>query len=92
MIGLATRANKISVGEDQILKDIKQGSAKLLLIANDIGASSEKKLTDKANYYDVPFRTVVDREQLSHAIGKFGRVAVAITDEGFANKISSMLD
>ncbi|WP_440895362.1 YlxQ family RNA-binding protein [Amphibacillus sp. Q70] len=92
MVGLATRAQKISVGEDQILKDIKRGYAKLLLIANDIGFQTHKKLTDKCQFYHVPYRIVTDKENLSHAIGKTGRVAVAITDEGFANKICSLLD
>lgn len=92
MIGLATRAQKISVGEDQILKDIKRGHAKLLLIANDIGFQTHKRLTDKCHFYHVPYRIVTDRENLSYAIGKSGRVAVAITDEGFAKKICSLLD
>lgn len=92
MVGLATRAQKVSVGEDQIIKDIKQGRAKLLLLANDIGYQTHKKITDKCQSYRVPYRTVVHRDHLSHAIGKSGRVAVAITDEGFANKISSLLD
>lgn len=92
MVGLATRARKVSMGEDQIIKDIKAGRAKLLLLAEDIGYQTHKKMTDKCQHYRVPYRTVVNRDQLSHAIGKFGRVAVAITDEGFAKKISSLLD
>ncbi|MBM7540613.1 YlxQ family RNA-binding protein [Amphibacillus cookii] len=92
MIGLATRARQIAVGEDQIIKAIKQRQAKLVLIANDIGLQTNKKLTDKCKFYRVPYRTIVDRDTLSHAIGKAGRVAIAITDEGFAEKICSLLD
>lgn len=92
MIGLATRAQMTTVGEDQILKDIKKSRVKLLLIADDIGVQTKKKLTDKCVYYQVPYRMVTDRATLSHAIGKSGRVAVAITDEGFAQAICSMLD
>lgn len=92
MIGLATRAQKISIGEDQILSDIKRKRVKLLLLADDIGFQTRKKLTDKCHFYNVPYRVVTDREKLSHAIGKVGRVAVAITDEGFAKKICSLLD
>ncbi len=92
MIGLAARARKLSVGEDQILKDIKRGQAKLVLLAEDIGFQTGKKLTDKCRYYKVPYRSITDRQALSHAIGKSGRVAVAITDQGFAQKICSLLD
>ena len=92
IIGLATRANKVTVGEDQILRDIQKGRAKLLLLANNIGPNSLKKLTDKSKFYQVPYRIVADRDELSHAIGQVGRVAIVITDKGFADKISSLLD
>jgi len=92
LIGLATRARKVSIGEDQIIKDIKSGRTKLLLLASDIGYQTHKKMTDKCQYYRVPYRTIMDRDKLSHAIGKSGRVAIAITDEGFAKKINSLLD
>ncbi|SEN57186.1 Ribosomal protein L7Ae [Amphibacillus marinus] len=93
MIGLATRARKTTFGEEQIIKDVKRGQAKLVLIASDIGLQTSKKLTDKCTFYQVPCRKmIIDRDRLSHAVGKSGRVAVAITDEGFAKKICSLLD
>lgn len=54
-------------------------------------ATDEKKLTDKCNYYEVPYRIADDRETLSNAIGKSHRVAIAILDTGFAAKIKSLL-
>ncbi|MCZ0702604.1 ribosomal protein L7Ae-like RNA K-turn-binding protein [Natronobacillus azotifigens] len=92
LIGLAYRARKISLGEEQIVRDIQKAKAKLVLIASDTGQQTKKKLTDKCNYYQIPFRMTVERDQLSHAIGKSGRVAVAILDQGFADKICSLLD
>lgn len=92
LLGLATRARKISLGEEQILKDIKRKQAKLVLIASDTGYQTHKRLTDKCAYYQVPFRIITDRTTLSLAIGKIDRVAVAINDEGFAKKMCSLLD
>ncbi|MGY0691598.1 YlxQ family RNA-binding protein [Virgibacillus sp. FSP13] len=91
MIGLAYRARKCSLGEETIVKDIQQNRAKLVLLANDIGPQTKKKLTDKCKTYDVPFAIVDDRQTLSQAIGKTQRVAVAILDAGFATKIKSLL-
>lgn len=92
LIGLAYRARMISLGEEIIVRDIQKNKAKLVLIASDTGYQTKKKLTDKCTFYHIPFRMVTDRDTLSHAIGKSGRVAVAILDKGFADKICSLLD
>jgi len=92
MIGLAYRARKCSLGEETIIKDIQQNRAKLVVIANDTGKQTMKKMTDKCKFYNVPYKIADDRETLSHAIGKADRVAVAILDQGFAKKIKTMLE
>ncbi|MBN6206635.1 ribosomal L7Ae/L30e/S12e/Gadd45 family protein [Ralstonia pickettii] len=90
-LGLAYRAGKCSLGEDAIIRDIRSGKAKLVLLANDIGYQTKKKLMDKCKYYKVPCIIVEEnRETLSNAIGKSQRVAIAILDAGFAKKIKSL--
>ncbi|GIO26192.1 L7Ae/L30e/S12e/Gadd45 family ribosomal protein [Ornithinibacillus bavariensis] len=92
IVGLAFRAGKCSTGEETIVKDIQKRKAKLILIANDVGPQTRKKITDKCNSYGVPFIVVADdRDTLSDAIGKSQRVAIAILDEGFAGKLKSLL-
>ncbi|MBC5636002.1 ribosomal L7Ae/L30e/S12e/Gadd45 family protein [Ornithinibacillus sp. BX22] len=92
IIGIAFRAGKCSTGEETIVKDIQKTRAKLVLIANDVGPQTRKKLTDKCHTYGVPYVIVSDdRETLSNAIGKSHRVAIAILDDGFANKLESLL-
>jgi len=91
IIGLAYRARKCSLGEDIIVNDIRQKRAQLVLLANDTGKQTKKKITDKCRTYNVPFRIVDDRSTLSNAIGKTQRVAIAILDAGFAAKIKSLL-
>lgn len=91
IIGLAYRAGKCSLGEETIVKDIQRKRAKLILLANDIGPQTRKKMTNKCKTYDIPLVIVDDRETLSNAIGKSQRVAVAILDAGFATKIKSLL-
>lgn len=92
LLGLAYRAGKCSLGEDAILRDVRSNKAKLVLLANDIGDQTKKKLTDKCSFYEVPLIIVNEgREEFSNAIGKSQRVAIAILDAGFAKKISTLL-
>ena len=91
IVGLAFRARKCVTGEDLIIQHIRDNRAKLLLIANDISEQTKKKLTDKCKTYDVPYIEVGDRKTLGNAIGKSERVAIAITDVGFKNKLQSLL-
>ena len=90
-LGLAHRAGKCSAGEDTVIKAIQTKKAKLVLLANDIGPQTRKKIIDKCKTYEIPTITVDDRETLGHSIGKSKRVAIAILDFGFARKIQSLL-
>ncbi|WP_053219620.1 YlxQ family RNA-binding protein [Virgibacillus senegalensis] len=92
LLGLAFRAGKLTLGEEAIIRDIQKRKAKLVLLASDTGVQTRKKITDKCTYYQIPFFVTDDRETLSQAIGKSGRVAVAILDSGFAAKMTSLLD
>ncbi|MFC4387440.1 L7Ae/L30e/S12e/Gadd45 family ribosomal protein [Gracilibacillus marinus] len=91
ILGIATRARKCTFGEEQIIKEIQSRKAKVVLIASDIGIQTKKKLTDKCTFYNIPFIFIDDRDTLSQAVGKIGRVAVSINDSGFAKKIMELL-
>ncbi|MFN2746269.1 MULTISPECIES: YlxQ family RNA-binding protein [Bacillus] len=92
LLGLANRARKVVSGEDLVIKEIRHSRAKLVLLADDAAANTEKKVTDKCRHYGVPVRTVSDRTLLGRAIGKESRVVVAVTDQGFANTLLRKLD
>lgn len=92
LLGLANRARKIISGEELVIKEIRSGRAKLVLMAEDASENTTKKVTDKCNFYQVPLRTVTDRYSLGQAIGKEARVVVAVVDSGFANKLKQVLD
>lgn len=90
LLGLASRARKITTG-DTLLKKIRSQQVYLVLIAEDASDNTKKKYIDKCVYYHIDYMVVSDIEQLSHAIGKDNRVAVGICEKGFANKIKSKL-
>src|SRR5690625_2657348 len=92
LLGLAMRAKRCSLGTDQIIRDIQNRTAKLVLIANDCSERTQKRLMDKCHSYNIRAIIVDDIATLSRAIGEVNRVAVAILDKGFAKKIASLID
>lgn len=91
IIGLAYRARKCATGTETIIEQIRMKKAKLILIAKDASDRTKKQLYDKCNTYHIPYIEVGDRKTLGSAIGKSDRVAIAILDKGFANKLQTLL-
>lgn len=92
LLGLANRARKLISGEELVVKEIRSGKAKLVLLAEDASKNTEKKISDKCAYYQVPLKRVENRSLLGQAIGKEARVVVAVLDEGFSQKLRTLLD
>jgi ribosomal protein L7Ae-like RNA K-turn-binding protein len=87
-LGLAMRAGKLTTGEETVLKAIRAGEAKLVLLAQDASDNTAKKLADKCGSYGVPLLVGFTRYELGWAVGKPERVMFAVTDRGFANMIA----
>lgn len=83
-LGLCKRANKLVSGEAMVLDQIKSQKATLVFLASDAGPNTSKRIRDKATYYHVPLFDQFTTEELSNAIGKTNRKAIAIIDQAFA--------
>ncbi|PIC65595.1 hypothetical protein CSV79_00515 [Sporosarcina sp. P13] len=92
LLGLAARARKIVTGEDLVVTEVRSGNAALVVLSADASANTMKKLTNKCNTYNVEKHVFGSREDLGHAIGKEERVVLALTDKGFAKKLSELLN
>lgn len=92
LLGLAARARKVITGEELVIKEVRNNRAKLVILATDASKNTSKKIQDKCTFYNVEYHSFGDRYQLGHAIGKESRVVIAITDSGFAKKMSSLLN
>lgn len=88
MLGMSTRAGKTVSGEFAVEKSVKQGTARLVLLAEDASDNTKKKFTDMCTYRKVPILQFADRETLGNAIGKEFRACVAIEDENLAKVVS----
>ncbi|EHO48863.1 L7Ae/L30e/S12e/Gadd45 family ribosomal protein [Lentilactobacillus kisonensis] len=90
-IGIARRASKIVSGQDKLLSEIRSGKVHFLFIASDSGKATQKKFTDKSNYYHVPVNNMYTKAVLSNAIG-MKRTIIGISDRGMAKKLVELTD
>lgn len=93
-LGLAARAGAVESGFDAVMGAIVKKKAELLIISRDISRNTLNKLLDLSSKYELPSKaySFSTMEDLGFAIGKPARTLVVVTDQGFANKLVSMLD
>jgi ribosomal protein L7Ae-like RNA K-turn-binding protein len=85
-LGLCARAGALKTGEDACERLVKSGGAWLLLIDGGASQRAQKAMRDACQYAGVPLMAL-EPGSLGRAIGKPGRMAAAITQKGFADKL-----
>ncbi len=86
LLGLCMRAGRMVSGEETCVKAIRAGNAHLAVIDGGASANARKALGDACAYRQVPL-LITDPGQLGQAVGKRNRMAVVVTDAGFAAAI-----
>ena len=86
-LGIAQRARKICSGE-MIFKKFSRNEIKLVILADDIGENTKKKLLDKCAYYNVPY-AFMDASHMAQVMGN--RKTVGIMDKGLAQQLYTCL-
>lgn len=92
LLGLSEKAGFMASGEFMTEKSVKEGRAKLVIVASDASENTRKMFRNMCEYYRVPCRSFADKEALGHAIGKEFRASLAVNDEGMAKAISKHLE
>ena len=92
LLGMAMRGRNLVSGEFQTLNAIKNGSAMLVIIAEDASDNTRKLFTDKCSFYNVPVRMYGQKEELGRAIGKDLRSSLGVCDAGLADTIIKRLE
>ncbi|MBO4474119.1 MAG: ribosomal L7Ae/L30e/S12e/Gadd45 family protein [Clostridiales bacterium] len=91
-IGLSYRASLLTSGFDAIEMALHAGAVELLIVAVDGSEKQRAKLMRIAQEEDTRCRTFGTAEELGRAIGKDMRIAVAILDQGMADKLILRID
>ncbi|MDD6551415.1 MAG: ribosomal L7Ae/L30e/S12e/Gadd45 family protein [Lachnospiraceae bacterium] len=92
LLSLSKKAGRIKSGGFQTDEAVKSGMAYLVIVSSDASENTRKHFSDMASYRDIPFRIYSDSGSLGHAIGADMRKSLAVTDEGFAEKIQELID
>jgi ribosomal protein L7Ae-like RNA K-turn-binding protein len=87
LLGLAQRAGAVERGVDAARRAVREGRARLILIADDASATQLKKITGLLEHRPVPRRRVAGRAALGAALGAPPLSAVAITRSEFAESM-----
>ncbi len=83
MLGLAMNGKHLISGMDNVIRNIRRKKVYLVLISNDLSTESEKKISDKCNFYNVKLIKVnADQLTIGQALGKERRGIIGITNEG----------
>ena len=91
LLGIAMRGRNLVSGEFQTLEAIKNGSAMLVIIAEDASDNTKKLFSDKCKYYRVPTYQYGTKEELGRAIGNDLRSSVGVCDAGLADAVIRQL-
>ena len=92
MLGLANKAGRLKSGEFMTEQCLKDGSARLVIVADDASDNTKKHFKDMCDYRQVPILFFGKKDDIGHAIGKEFRASVVVNDEGFASSILEKVD
>ena len=99
LLGLAVKGGRVTVGVPLICDALKKSATdkkpRLVLLASDASANSQKRMRDRTAFYGVECRDIsADSGRLALAVGKreAAVVAVAVSDGGLADAILQILD
>lgn len=88
MLGMAKRAGKVSSGEAVCSKAIKNGEARLVIIASDASENTKKSVINSCLYYGVDYIEAASMADIGKYAGSASERAVAvINDNNFAKAI-----
>ncbi|MCI8345941.1 MAG: 50S ribosomal protein L7ae [Clostridia bacterium] len=92
MLGLATRAGKISFGTESVIDTITKKKSKLVIVALNASERTKRNIEKTANECNVKMRIYETIETLSKSIGKENKAVISINDINFANEILKIID
>lgn len=91
MVALARKAGKLVTGEDSCIKAMRDGKARLVLLALDASGNTQKKFRDKAAFYGCDIVSNCTKDEIGRHTGLHNRAAVVVADESFANKMREII-
>ncbi len=92
LLGLARRAGAVASGTEAVRRAIRQGEARLILMAGDASGVQLDKIRTTLHDRAIPQAVLGDRDALGKALGLAPLAAVAVTKASFAERLLEELD
>jgi ribosomal protein L7Ae-like RNA K-turn-binding protein len=92
LLGLARRAGKVAIGTAAVRQAIREGRAKLVIMAGDASTTQLDKVRSTIHNRTIPQVYLGDRNTLGAAIGSAPVAAVAVKDASLADRLLEELD
>lgn len=92
LIGLCTKAGKISFGTDACTDLILKKKVDLVIVANDASERTKRNFDYICNNNNVKICFYGTIEELSKAIGKNNKAVIGIKNKDFANQIEKIIN
>ena len=92
MLGLAKKAGRVETGEEPVGAAARARKARVILVAQDAGPSSQRRAFSFAQSGGCLCLTIpADKDALGRALGRTSVAMCAVTDIGFAGAIAKKL-
>lgn len=92
LLGLAMRGHYLVSGEQQTEEAVKNGTACLVIVAEDASANTKKLFMNKCSFYNISVYEYGTKEDLGRAIGKDLRSSLGVCDAGLAAALIKQLE
>lgn len=92
LLGLATKAGKITFGTESCLDMIYKRKVKLVIVAEDSSERTINNFKEKCNQNNIDFYIFGNKEELSRTIGKTNKTVVGVKDKNLAGAIKKILN
>lgn len=91
LIGISTKAGRISFGTDAVKESILKKKAKLVIVAENASDRLKKEFIQLCEKYKIPIATFCTIEQISRAIGKQNKAVICIKDKNLSEEIYKII-
>lgn len=92
LLGLATKAGKLTFGTESVKSTIIKKQAKLVIVANDAADRTKKNFTLLCEENKIPIRITQDIETISQSIGQVNKAVISIKDKNFSEGLIKIID
>ena len=94
LLGLARRADKLTMGHDMVLDSVKKNKSGLLIFSSDISSRLVREFETAAERYkpDLPLVSIDETMDEIHSALGYRAGVISVNDINFASRISELIN